>query len=81
MRRLLLSAVLVAAAAAGTAPASAAPVCAGGTVGVCYQVIECARICRYHVIVDPRCYDFIGTVCAVVDPLYVDGDRILPTAG
>ena len=82
MRRLLVSAALVAAAATAplATPASAEPVCTGGTIGVCYQVIECARICRYHVIVDPFCIHWVGAVCDVWDPIYIDGDKILPGA-
>ncbi len=83
MRRLLLSAALVAAAAStvGTTPASAARECVFGTVGVCYELFEgCPHTCTLHVIVDGRCIDFIGAVCEVVDPLYIDSVEILPAA-
>ena len=79
MRRLLVSAAVAAAAfAAPVAPASAEPVCQGGTVGVCYQVIECVgRPCtRVHVIVDPYCIHSIPDYCSVVDPIYIDSDQI-----
>jgi hypothetical protein len=82
MRRLLVAAALVAAAAAaGATPASAEPACTGGTVGVCYQVGECARICAVHVIVDPYCIHSIPDYCGVVDPLYVDSGKLLGPIG
>ena len=83
MRRLLAVTALAAAAFGVASPASAEPVCTGGTVGVCYQVIECVgRPCtRVHVIVDPYCIHSIPDYCAVVDPLDVDSDEILPDLG
>jgi hypothetical protein len=77
VRRLLVPVLLAAAFAAGsTVPANAEPTCTGGTVGVCYQVGECARICAVHVIVDPFCVHSIPDYCSVVDPIYIDSDRI-----
>jgi hypothetical protein len=83
MRRLLLTAALVAA-AAGTTTASAAPdpTCTDTRVGVCYQVIECARICRYHVVVDPYCNQTYPVPTLPCDPVNrlgtIDSDTILP---
>ncbi len=82
MRRLLVTAALLAAAAAGTTPASAEPVCTTSRIGVCYQVGECARICRVHVIVDPYCnqtYPVPTMPCGPIDRIgTIDSDSILP---
>lgn len=79
MRR-LLPGTLLAAAAFGAAPAAhAAVTCTpvDSTTSVCYQVTECARICRVHVIVDPQCADEHQTIwCRTIDNVNVDSDKI-----
>ncbi len=73
MRRLLLGLGLAAGALALSTPADA--VCQGGSrAGVCVTVIECARICRVHVVVDPYCnqgHPAIGA-CTTIDNLYFE---------
>ncbi|HEU0131257.1 MAG TPA: hypothetical protein VFQ85_09745 [Mycobacteriales bacterium] len=73
MRRLLAAALLVTAAATAL-PAHAETSCVGGNAAVCYQVAECARICRVHVIVEGRCIDHPG--CEYINSIYVDSDRV-----
>jgi hypothetical protein len=79
MRR-LLALSLLAAAAFGAAPAAHADVTCtqvASTTSVCYQVTECVRTCRVHVIVDPQCSDEHQTIwCRTIDGVTVDSDKL-----
>ena len=69
MRRILALAVIAAAAAVGTAPAAADPVCRPVTsnAGVCYQLADCPR-CSPEPVVDPYCSDHYQTLwCRTID--------------
>lgn len=72
MRLLALSAV--AAAALGLAAPAHAECDRSGRAGVCLTVVECARICDVHLVVDPYCNPVqpIAGACTTVDNLYVE---------